>query len=98
MEPLVPQSTVVASPSQVSSAVADEAVILDLARGIYYGLDPVGARIWQLLQRPTTVSAIRGALVAEYDVELARCDKDLLALLTDLRAHSLIEVVDAPVG
>jgi len=37
-------------PAQVMArTVGDETVILDLASGTYYGLDPVGARIWQLM-------------------------------------------------
>ena len=34
--------------------LGDETVILDLASGTYYGLDPVGARIWQLMAEGQT--------------------------------------------
>jgi hypothetical protein len=33
----------------MARTVGDETVILDLANGTYYGLDPVGARMWQLM-------------------------------------------------
>jgi hypothetical protein len=59
---------------------------------VYYGLEDVGARLWSLLQRPVTVSAIRDTLVAEYDVEPARCGRDVRALLQNLAARGLIEV------
>jgi hypothetical protein len=40
----------VSIPTQVMArTVGDETVILDLANGTYYGLDPVGARMWQLM-------------------------------------------------
>jgi len=85
-------SIVVAAPDQVSSDLAGEAVILNLATGMYYGLDEVGARVWSLLQQPCAVGALRDAILAEYDVEPERCEQDLLALLADLESAKLVEV------
>ena len=48
---LTRDSTVVASPSQVSRTVEGEAVILELGQGTYYGLDPVGTHVWDLIGR-----------------------------------------------
>ena len=46
-------------PTQVMArTVGDETVILDLASGTYYGLDPVGARMWQLMTDGQTLAAI----------------------------------------
>ena len=89
-------SIVVAVKDQVSSDLAGEIVILDLTRGVYYGLDAVGAHIWALLQEPRSVEAIRDAILAEYEVEPERCEHDLLALLGNLESAHLIEVSDAP--
>jgi len=89
----IPESaTVLAAGDLLASAFGAELVILSLKDGVYYGLEDVGARIWGLLQHPITVSAIRDALVAEYDVEPERCGRDLVALLQDLAARGLIEV------
>lgn len=87
-------SIVVASRNQVSCPLQDEVAILDLAAGVYYSLDPVGARVWELLAAPRSVGAIRDALVAEYDVEPARCERDLLELLRDLARAGLVEIRD----
>ena len=38
--------------------VNDGAVLLDLKNGIYYGLDPIGTRVWNLLAENNTVEAI----------------------------------------
>jgi hypothetical protein len=51
-------------------------------------------RIWELLQEPKTVSEIRAVILGEYDVDLDRCQHDLLALLRDLEAKKLIRVSD----
>jgi hypothetical protein len=90
------ESVVVASKEQVSCELSGEAAILNLTSGVYYGLDPVGARVWSLLQEPRLVGAIRDALTAEYDVDANGCERDLVALLRDLAAARLIEVRDAP--
>lgn len=90
------QTIVAAVPDQVSSDLGGEAVILHLKDGTYYGLNEVGARVWSLIQQPRRVAAIVAALLGEYEVEPAECERDLLALLGDLAAHELIEVGYAP--
>lgn len=88
-------SIVGAAGDLVSCDLDGEAVILQLGSGIYYGLDPVGASVWNLLQEPRPVHSIRDVLLAEYDVEPERCERDLLALLHQLQAASLVVVRDA---
>jgi len=61
---------------------------------VYQGLDPVGARIWKLIQTPRTVREVRDTLLEEYDVEAERCEKDLIALLQELAKNDLIDIVD----
>jgi hypothetical protein len=87
-------STVAVSENQVSSDLGSEIACLNLKSGIYYGLDAVGARIWELIQEPRTVNEIRDAILEEYDVEPERCERDLLAFLDQLAAEDLIKVRD----
>lgn len=89
-------SAVVASSEQVFSNLDGEAVILNLRDEKYYGLDPIGARIWSLIQQPATVSEVCGTLMREYEVEAAQCECDVLALLQSLADVGLVEVRDAP--
>jgi hypothetical protein len=85
---------VVAAREQVSTDLGDETAILHLEAGTYYGLDAVGARIWKLVQEPTTVEEIRDALVGEYEVDYQRCEGDLISLLQALADEGLLEVRD----
>ncbi len=85
-------STVVAAKDQVSCELADETVILDLKAGIYYGLNSVGARVWDLIQEPRTVDQIRDAILQEYDIDPASCERDLGALLGELAARELVRI------
>ena len=88
-------SIVVAGNHQTSAEVDGERVILDLEEGIYYGLDSVGARIWTVIQEPTSVSEVVNTLTAEYDVKQEQCLADVVALLHDLKDRGLIVVKKA---
>ena len=94
MERLSGRSTIVAAKEQVSCSMAEEAVVLDLKAGVYYGLNEVGARVWSLVQEPRNVSEIRDAILEEFDVDPSLCERDLLVLLRDLAGRELIKVKD----
>jgi len=89
---LSPDSVVVVSKDQMASDIGGETVILGLTAGRYYGLDPIGARVWQLIQCPAAVSDVCRTIVAEYAVERQRCETDVLALLAQMVDAGLVEV------
>jgi hypothetical protein len=91
-------SKVVASARQTSTDLDGEAIILNFDEGVYYALDHVGARTWELLRQPRTVAELRDTLVAEYQVAPERCEADLRSLLSELSGAGLIEVVDESSG
>lgn len=69
-----------------------EAVLLNLKSGVYFGLDPVGTRIWQLFETAERLAAIAKTITAEYEVTEDRCAADLLALVADLEKQELVTV------
>jgi hypothetical protein len=81
--------TISISPQAVATQVGDEAVILHLASGTYFGLDPVGARIWQLMKEPKTLAEICDVMLAEYDVSREDLERDTMNLISDLVAQKL---------
>jgi hypothetical protein len=90
-ERLFEQSDVVVWSSKALSAEIDgEIVALDVENGVCYGLDCIGARIWAILQVPTSVRALLAALTAEFDVDPETCHRDVIDLLADLRGERLI--------
>jgi hypothetical protein len=92
--PITLRSVVVIVPNQFSCDLAGEAAILSLSSSAYYGLNPVGARIWDLIREPQTVQSVLDRLLAEYNVEPDRCEGDLIAILQELAGEGLIEVRD----
>ena len=86
------QTRIVVSKDQVSCDLQGEAAILNLQNGVYYGLDPVGARVWNLIQQSKTFAEVRQAVLQEYEVEPDRLDSDLRELLDQLKEQGLIEI------
>jgi hypothetical protein len=90
--PLSLQTTVIVTSQQVSCPLGDESAILNMKNSVYYGVNPVGATVWNLLKEAKTVAQIRDAILEEYEVDEVRCERDLLALLEEMRSEGLIEV------
>jgi hypothetical protein len=88
-------SIVVAASEQVSCPLGEESAILNLKNSMYYGMNPVGTRIWTLLKEPRSVEQLRDALLNEYDVDAVLCERDLLDLLGKMKSEGLIEVRSA---
>ena len=86
-------AVVVASPQQVSCDIADEAVLLSMSDGEYYGLNEVAASIWKLVQHPRTVAEVRDALLAEYyEIDSAQCEEAVVTFLNEMIALNLVTV------
>lgn len=90
---ITPQTLLQITDQQISAEFLDgETVILNLKDGVYYGLNIVGTRIWDLLQEPRTPPQIQEALLEEFDVDPDRCQQELMELLRDLIDHGLIQI------
>lgn len=76
----------------LSRNLQGEEVILNLNTGVYFGLDPVGARIWHLIQQHESTQKVLDALLEEYDVSHAQCAQDLFSLVVQMREKGLVEV------
>jgi hypothetical protein len=72
--------------------LGDEAVLLDLASERYFGLDPVGTRIWKLLGQDGRLRRVFAVLCADYAVEPSELQNDLLDLADQLADAGLVEV------
>ena len=86
------ETMVCACSDQLSCDLDGEAAILHVPSGIYFGLDDVGARVWELALQSKPVSAIVGALCEEYDVDESTCRADLAVLLREMNEAGLVEL------
>ena len=81
--------TISRRPGVVEAQFDEIRVVLndDLA---YLGLDEVGQRVWDLLEQPRSLDGVVDALLKEYDVDRATCERDVAAFLATLEQHKLV--------
>jgi hypothetical protein len=80
-----------AVPQNVATRELDgELVLLNFDTESYYGLDEVGARIWEVLRDAPSVEAGVAQLLHEFEVEEPTLRADVEALLTQLVDGGLV--------
>ncbi|MBX3013933.1 MAG: PqqD family protein [Caldilineaceae bacterium] len=80
-------------PAQVlDNQIDEEIVILDLASGTYFGLNPVGAAIWSALREGKTLAETCQVIVDQYDVSPSDVARDVIHLTTELLAKKLVHL------
>ena len=85
-------TSVVVADDVVSCDLDGEAAILNLKDGVYYGLDPIGAKIWNLIQNPRILNEVVEKIWEEHDVEKERCKDDIFELIEELINNGLVKV------
>jgi coenzyme PQQ synthesis protein D (PqqD) len=75
----------------VFRVLGDEAVILNLASGVYFGLDTVGTRMWQLMSEHGSTDKVIAAMLDEYAVEEGQLRSDLDKLIEQLSEKGLVK-------
>ncbi len=85
-------SKIVRNHEIISSNMDEEVVMMSIQDGKYFGINPVGARIWKLLEQPRGVSDMCGILQEEYDVIPSECQQDVLEFLKELLEKNLVKI------
>lgn len=82
--------TVTVSRSVVFRDLSGETVLLNLDSGVYYGLDAVGTRVWQLLAEALPLATVCSTMQEEYAVGPDEIERDVLRLVGDLCDKRLV--------
>jgi len=69
--------------------LGEEAVLLNVESGVYFGLDAVGTRIWQLLIAGSSAEEIVSRMQDEYAAAPIQLETDVRAFLALLAAKKL---------
>jgi hypothetical protein len=77
-------------PQVMSRLVGDETVLLDLASGVYFGLDGVGKVIWESVSEGNNLGQAVAIIVAEYDVDEEQAQTDVIEFASDLVMRGLL--------
>ena len=78
----------------MSASVDNEIVILNMAKNNYIGLDEIGLRIWELLERPFRVDELCDRLSREFEAAPEQIESDMLPFIGELINEGLIRIVD----
>ena len=89
---ITPESVIVRNSEIIHTNVDNETAMMSLENSEYYGLNPVGRRIWKQVETPVTVSELCRLLEREYNVEPERCRRSVLFFLTEMADKNLIWV------
>ena len=78
----------------LSSKIDDEVVLMSMEADAYFGLDPVGSKVWELLSiEPATVAELVEKLMEDYDIDEETCVRDVEAFITQMSERKLITAV-----
>jgi hypothetical protein len=72
------------SPKVVSRLLDEEAVLVHPGQGKVRVLNPVGARVWELVDGQRTLADIVRVIATEYEVDITRVELEVPAFCEDL--------------
>jgi hypothetical protein len=87
------ESSIQRNPGMVTSNLDGELVMMSVENGEYYGLDEIGSRIWELMEKPIVIEKLIHCLTLEFEVERQECEQDTLEFLEDLFSRKLINLL-----
>ena len=88
---LSPDCTLRRNDEIIFTDLDDTVVMMDADKGTYFELDPVGTRIWALLETERSVAEVCEVLLAAYDVPREDCRRDVLAFLERAEELGIVE-------
>ena len=88
------QATLASSPEVTSVELDGERVLLHISSGEYFGLNALGARIFELAEEQPTIGEIVDAIHAEHRESTSReqIESDVQAFITEMQEYDLLVV------
>lgn len=93
MGPLTLKTKVKPAKDTLFRTLDQEAVMLNLSTGIYFGLDPVGTKIWHWIEEHGRLERVLESMLSEFEVSRETAEKDLFNLIQSLQKNELVEIV-----
>src|SRR5437762_14213205 len=81
---------------EVAAKVIDgEAILINLANGVYYSMDKVGGLIWEMIEGQHTLDEMVEAVTGRYEVGRDRAEADVQRLAAELLQENLVAISEA---
>ena len=77
-------------PSVICRELSGETVLLNIESGVYYGLDAVGTRVWQLIMQGRTIANVCDTMIEEYEVAAQVLHADVMRLVGELHDRGIV--------
>ena len=83
------EKRLIKDPNMVFRQIDDEVILVPIRRNVadlesIYTLNPLAARIWELIDGKRKIKDIKNVILQEYEVDEEKVEKDLLEFLTQL--------------
>jgi hypothetical protein len=91
---MLPELTIRIPDDVLFQKINEEMVLLDMQSGLYFGLNAVAARAWELLSQGQNMRQVCTGLQQEFDVAEAVLEADLRMWLEQLKERHLILAED----
>lgn len=73
-----------------ASVGSEEAVMMSVTAGRYYGLNAVASRLWELLESPKTIAQLCAQICEEFEVDAQTCEAEVLKFVQDLIDNGVV--------
>jgi hypothetical protein len=81
------------APTTAWRIIEGEAVLLSMETKVLRGLNPVGSRVWELIDGQRDVEEIIDVIVKEFDVRPREADEDVRGFVKELLDRGLVTSV-----
>lgn len=95
MDTMIAKDTVIERNKQIlTTTIEDRLVMMNIEKGNYLGMNAMGKKIWEMIEKPRTVESLCSDLLKQYDIDLEPCFTKVTCFLEQLDKAGLIETKD----
>lgn len=94
MAEMTAQTRFARDPEVVGKVIDGEAIIINLATGMYYSADEVGGLIWTLFEQGHSIGEVAAHVAAHYEIEVDRARRDIDRIAVRLVEEGLVKQTD----
>jgi hypothetical protein len=91
---LTDNSLLIRNSDLIGADMDGEMVMMSINKGVYYGINGVGSRIWALLENEISITTITQMICAEYAVNAPQLQTDLIVFIKEMIKNDLVSVVN----
>jgi len=80
------------SDTLLEANLEDSLALMSIEDGKYYGMNPIGKAVWELLDEPIEAKKIIDKLLNDFSIDAETCQKETITFLHQLLERKMIYV------